>query len=149
MQISKYKKSFTFIYIVVLIVGYFVVKGTLNDTSIDVGQKQSEEQMDEIKPARVTLLVPSLSRQYKVEMKNTDSVLDLLENLRKDGSTGFFYEKTLYTYGIELCCINNSSSNWVLIHDGENITHDIDSKKLVNNGVYTLERATIRIGEPQ
>lgn len=138
----KNKKKLILGYIGLLILGAFMVHNSLNQKEIKVEDKKEEKSVEEVKPVKVTLQVETTGyvTEYKTAMKNTDSILELLEELRMH--KGFWYEKTAYIYGTEIDEINHMKapldSKWKVFLDEQDITFDIADMKLEDGKVYTI-----------
>lgn len=109
LTIAKLKKiSITFV-VLFFVLSYIFVINTLGKEEVKVEEKQSKsENIIEEKPVRVTLNIngsPYFGFQtINKRMQNTQTILDLLEILRDDGF--LTYERTFYTYGVEIDNIN-------------------------------------------
>ncbi|MFA6981795.1 MAG: hypothetical protein WC243_02110 [Patescibacteria group bacterium] len=149
MHLERYRNRFIIVYVVVVVVLYIFVRSALNDTSIQISDKEPIQKAEHIEEYNVKLSVPYLNKEYTIKLNSTDTVLDLLETLRRDDTSYFYYEKTLYTYGLELCCINDTNLSWKLKFNNEDITKNIDDIYLQNDGVYILEPDFTRTSELQ
>jgi len=137
--LEKHKSKLIVFYIALLVCVGVSITVVLNKDLIDVAEKE-ENNPTPSQLIQVTLSIPQQNLEYAYELKNTDSVGDLLERLRD--KENFWYEKINYTYGTELENINNITSQettkWVVLHKDEDITHQLDNTTLEDDSVYEL-----------
>lgn len=141
------KKVFIFLkilYLTLLILGVFYVRDTLRTEAFTVVQKDKERKPEvKIKDVKVNLIVDTgkEKKEYQTKLRNIDSVMDLLKDLRK--TQGFYFEYDIYSYGIELINVlgvnSTDSKRWVVFKDGQDITNFINNHKIGNNGVYEIK----------
>ena len=139
MKGNKLKNYFIIGYILFLILGALYVDSILKHTPIKEKGKQ-DQIVEEIKPVTVYLNVEN-DKTYKVDLKNQDSVSDLLDKLRDNGD--IFFEKTRYTYGIEIEELGHVKTpegyNWRIFLNDLDITPQLDKLKLVDQNTYILK----------
>jgi hypothetical protein len=129
-------------YTVFLIGSFFYVKQVLAGGSISVDTEEKEKG-EKTRFVDVTLSIESGKQptSVKTKLKNTNSVEDMLYELRKDKIV--FYEVTTYTYGTELDMINHVKApegyKWRLFQDNKDITHSYSQILLENDEKYVLK----------
>lgn len=133
-------------YIVFLAAAYLYINKTLKTSQIKIEPKEVKTGVD-IKPAKVTLNILDVpgGGTFTEDMRNTDTVLDLMRKLYERGL--LHYERTAYTYGIEITEVNSTipgqKEKWaVYIYDLLTKTKtgiDPGDTKLVDGGIYYLE----------
>lgn len=138
MTMQKIKKILIPLYILFLIGSFFYVRSVVKEKSVDVDQKE-EEKVVEVKPVTVFLKYDGITQ--KMKMKNVETVLDLLETLRDDGK--IIFEKTLYTYGIELDHFNRvvapEGYHWRVFYKDQDITDSMGNVNLEDNSTYEVK----------
>jgi len=140
---SKFKKISIVLYFVFVIFFYFFVKDALKDGNIDVSDVAVPEKVEEIKPAVVYLTVDDgMSRkEYRARMKNIDSYVDLLDEMRQNQD--FLFEIVDYSYGPKIELVYNIETpqgyEWHAYYEDENITTNIGTTNLTDEGNYSLK----------
>ena len=140
---SKFKKISIVLYFVFVIFFYFFVKDALKDGNIDVSDVAVPEKVEEIKPAVVYLTVDDgMSRkEYRARMKNIDSYVDLLDEMRQNQD--FLFEIVDYSYGPKIELVYNIETpqgyEWHAYYGDENITTNIGTTNLTDEGNYSLK----------
>lgn len=131
------------VYVILLGFTILYVNSVLSRDSLSVSQESKKKEVVEIKPVDVTLIVEttSSSQTYSMRKNNTDSVLDLLNSLRK--TTDFRYQKTGYLDRNEIDYVNDiyppESYKWKIFHKDKDITQIFQNTHLEDNGIYYLK----------
>ena len=129
-------------YLLFIFLAFFFVKGTLSEESIKTSPKKNDKKTSLVKPVKVTLLIDNnISKlTYYEDMKNTDTVLELIENLRLNEKITF--EVDQYTDRSEIVHINRKYADevnkWQVYYQDENITYDIGDIELRDKSLYKL-----------
>lgn len=127
LTVTKLKKFSIIITVFFFLAGYLFVTTTLNEDEVKVQEKQSKNKdVIEEKPVKVTLILngnPYFTTQtFRKKLKNTNTILDLLEDLRKDKM--LTYERTFYINSIKLDSINGftpkTNESWIMFMSVEN-----------------------------
>ena len=120
------------------------VHKVLKTGTVTVTQQSKKQEVPEVKPAKVTLSVeiPGISsKTYQLRKNTTDSVLDLLNSLRKE--TDFRYQKTAYIDHMEIDFVNGiypaSNQKWALFYNNEDITQSFQDVYLKDEAGYVLK----------
>ncbi len=141
-------KYFPIFYISLLFLGYFYVRDIIGREELKVGVIDDQKESIEIKPIDVTLMVKtrSSSVEYLANMKNINTLDDLLEDLRDE--VDFFFEKTEYTYGTEYDLVNHTKAQegyaWKVYEDDEDITQNTSGRVLKDKAVYILSLEKVK-----
>ena len=131
------------VYVILLGFTILYVNSVLSRDSLSVSQESKKKEVVEIKPVDVTLIVEptSSSQTYSMRKNNTDSVLDLLNSLRK--TTDFRYQKTGYLDRNEIDYVNDmyppESYKWKIFYKDKDITQIFQNTYLEDNGIYYLK----------
>ena len=132
------RKFLTPAYIILLLLGFFFIRSTLNETEIPISERDKKEKTSntfEVKPVKVYLM------GYSARMKNVDSVIDFLEHLRE--YEGFYFEKTEYTYGMEIDHVNGRPAppeyKWRIFDGKSDITHESGDIRLIDETTYEIK----------
>lgn len=137
------KKLFPFVYIIFLIAAFFYVRGVLSTEELEVDTKESQKEVEEVKPVDIRLLVVGSKDTivFSKRMKNTNTFDDLLESLVEE--RGLTYEKTEYVYGTEYGPVNGESAPqgflWRVFADDDEVTFKTKGLRLRDNVTYKLE----------
>ena len=142
------KKKLSITYAIILAALGLFIYFSLQKDYVEVKEKESDKQGREERIIDVALNVES-GDTYKLKMKNTDTVLDLLEEVRD--KTDFTFERTAYTYGNKVEQVNKKvpleGEEWAVFKNEEDITKEIGDIYLENDQVYEVK--TIRTEETQ
>ncbi len=142
------KKKLSITYAIILAALGLFIYFSLQKDYVEVKEKESDKQGREERTVDVALNVES-GDTYKLKMKNTDTVLDLLEEVRDKND--FTFERTAYTYGNEIEQVNKKvpleGEEWAVFKNEEDITKEIGDIYLENDQVYEVK--TIRTEETQ
>ena len=136
-------KILTIVYVFFLFFSFFYVKNALSEGSIDVEQAKEDEQVDEVKPVKVTLVVEDKNTQktYTKRLKNTDALLAFLETVREED--GLFYEINSYTNDTEIVDVDKTDVSeeyrWRIFMDGKDVTNEMQDINLEDDKVYYLK----------
>ena len=141
-EMTRTKKILIIGYVVFAVLASLYVKGVLKkeDLSLMEDEKTNVEKIFEV---TVTLKYfdGKKTTEYKKVMENIDCVDDLLKEIREDD--GLEFEKTLYTYGIEIESVNRmkppENFKWVILSEDEDITNKIEKVKLNKNDTFELK----------
>jgi hypothetical protein len=138
-QVFKY---WYYCYIGFLVISILYINTVLKDTSIKLSSSSQQKVIADIKPAKVTLVVKTLSynKIYKAKLDNTDTVNDLLDNLWKN--QGFYYQKNEYINKIEFENIDKTlipeGYSWHIFENDKDITNDIYYSMLKDKQEYII-----------
>lgn len=130
------------VYMILLATVVLYTKSVLNTDSFVATEKSTPRDVKEAHAVTVKLSfeLNMDQKSYQAELKNQDTVEDLLSYLRN--KQGLVYEKTLYTYGTGIDSVFDQlpplGSEWTVMFNGKNITKDISKTYLINGGTYTL-----------
>jgi hypothetical protein len=130
-------------YVLCLGLGFWYVNSVLKTGTLNVSEEQEKKKTIEIKPVKVSLIVemPQSTVSYEAKKTNTDSVLDLLNTLRK--TTVFRYQRTGYVDRAEIDFVNGiyppGGYKWKIFFKGEDITQNFQNTYLENNASYTIK----------
>ncbi len=139
---TKKKKILIILYLIFITFSFFYIKNVLKEESVGVYQKEIKNFEDEYEVS-VTFRYYDNSnvREFKETLKNTDTIEELLQLMRKRNI--LTYETNKYTYGMEIESINGikpaNSYKWVIFTDGNDVTLEIGSKRLEDNKTYELK----------
>jgi len=138
---KKSTKIFIPIYMAILVLSSLYIKSVLRESPLDKkSTKKIEEQAYSI---NVTLKVNNgiNANTYQVQKENTDSVRDLLEEVRNNNN--FSYEITEYLHKNEIDTVNKikSSEGYILIIEiyVQDITNSLGDEYLKKDGIYELK----------
>lgn len=138
-------------YLLFILISVMYVKNVLDEDSFKVTEKEPDKKMVKVKEAKVNLVVQTVDgqREYSAKLTDSDSVQDLLSDLRDN--TDFYYEADMYTYGTELVSVFGQSpsngSKWAVFLDDKDITKNISKNKLQNNAVYSIKQVPIQVSD--
>jgi len=119
----------------------FYVKSILERDDLEIYEEE-EDDTEETYLVDVTLKLTDgkITKEFTKTLKNTDSVEELMKEIR--GSGGFSYELIKYTYGVNIDSVNGikpeDGYEWAVIKNGENITLKIDKVFLEDDEIYEL-----------
>jgi hypothetical protein len=139
---TKKKKILIILYLVFITFSFFYVKNVLKEESVGVYQREIKK-VEEEYPVNVTFRYYDNNnvREFKETLKNTDTIDELLQLMRKKNI--LTYETNKYTYGTEIESINNIKPpinyKWVVFTDGNDVTIEIGSRRLEDNKIYELK----------
>lgn len=138
---SKTSKILAGLYILFCVFSFFYVRNVLK--SENVRQKREEDvDIEEVYKIDITLNYydGSSQKQLSEVMKNTDDIMNFLNELRQRKKIVF--EKIEYTYGTEIESVNGvlpkEGYKWAIIEDGKDITLDIENIKVPKDGNLDL-----------
>ena len=150
------KKILIPLYVLFLLISFFYVRSVLEEDTFEISEREeNSNNQKEIKPADVALEVTGIpaTRTYKVRMKNTDSVTDLLNKLRDE--QGFSYEIIAYTDHLEFEHVNGYLPSgcplWQLsvkssdTEDFVDITNEVESVELLDEAIYRFAPKCLEI----
>ncbi len=137
---KKSKKIFIPAYIAILLLSFLYIKSVLKETPIE--EKEDKKEVQQPYSVTVTLKVnngTSIST-YTAQLKNTNSVRSLLEEVRDHNN--FSFEITEYFHKIEIDTVNKIKTpeghKWIVFNNGVDITNEIGNTYLEKNGIYEL-----------
>lgn len=139
---TKKKKILIILYLAFTTFSFFYIKNVLKEESVGVYQKEIKK-VEEEYPVKVTFRYNDNNniRDFEETLKNTDTIEELLQLMRKKNI--LTYETNKYTYGTEIDSINSrkpaNNYKWVIFTDGNDVTLEIGSKRLENNKIYELK----------
>lgn len=139
---TKKKKILIILYLVFITLSFFYIRDVLKEERVSVYQKEIKK-FEEEYPVNVTFRYHDNNtvREFRETLKNTDTIEELLQLMRKKKI--LTYETNKYTYGTEIDSINDikpaSNYKWVVLSDGNDVTLEINSKRLENNKTYELK----------
>ncbi len=142
-KILKSKYVWMTVYVLSVGLTFWYVRSVLKTGTIDVSAQQEEKKVADVKSVKVSLAVemPKSTISYDAKLKNTDTVLDLLNTLRD--TTNFTYQKTAYIDRVELDFINGiypqGGYKWKIFFNGEDITQKFQDMYLQNKDLYTIK----------
>jgi hypothetical protein len=119
----------------------FYVKSILERDDLEIYEEE-EDDTEETYLVDVTLKLTDgkITKEFTKTLKNTDSVEELMKEIR--GSGGFSYELIKYTYGVNIDSVNGikpeDGYEWAVIKNGEIITLKIDKVFLEDDEIYEL-----------
>lgn len=92
---------------------FLYVRSVINENEVKIKKKDDslEKRVVDEKPVDVTLIIDNgiTKNKYDLELKNTDTILDVLSNLRQQDL--LIYEKTHYIYGTEIDHMNYANAD--------------------------------------
>ncbi|HQK41491.1 MAG TPA: hypothetical protein PKV39_00620 [bacterium] len=139
---KKTKKIMIVSYILILGILSLYINSVLKKEDMETYEKEKSNSEKEYQ-TKVTLRYFNGSdiSEFEIKLKNTDTVEDLLQELRS--SKKITYEITRYTYGIEISSVNGTPPTkgykWAILFNGNDITPNIGDINLVKNGIYELK----------
>ena len=139
---SKKAKILSLLYILFVFLSFFYIKSVLKTENVRT-KVPLDKKVEDVYKINVTLNFNDGTNTYTLreEMSNVDTIIKFLEQLRKHGK--LIYEKTDYTYGIEIDSVNSkildSRYKWAVIKDGKDITNDIANTKISKNSSLELK----------
>jgi len=131
------------IYALSVVTVFRYVNLVLKNDVLNVMEQQTTKKAVTIKPVKVTLNVelPQITLTYNLNMKNTDSVLDFLNELRR--TTNFRYQKTSYVDRNEIDYINGiypqDGFKWRIYSNEKDLTQTFEDTHLENNTTYVIK----------
>ncbi len=137
---SRTSKLLAILYIIFVIFSFIFVKSTLKEEEV-IERKEDKKQTEDVYDFNAVLIYDNGKeiKELKEKMRNTDTILEFLKELRDHGK--LIYEKTDYTYGIQIDSVNKiiPSDNyvWSIFLNGEDVTKDIGKIRVQKN--VTLE----------
>lgn len=146
------KKIWIVSYILLLIISFFYVHWAINQDRIHVLTKKNNDNEDIIEEHFVRALVklesPAGYREYSVtkkdELKNVDTVEDLLKKLWE--SQNFYFEKNSYVYGNGIDNVNYIAAplgyTWRIFLFDKDVTANFGHTNLMDDAVVTLKLVT-------
>jgi hypothetical protein len=138
---KKSAKIFIPVYIVILLLSFFYIKSVLKQSPLE--EKQDKKEIQQPYPVLVTLKVNNgiVTLTYTAQLKNTNSVRSLLEEIRDHNN--FSFEITEYFHKIEIDTVNKIKTpdgyRWIVLSDGIDITNEIGNTYLKMDGIYELK----------
>jgi len=135
---------FSIIYVIFVVWAFFYVKGILKTESLfpKDNTKPKIEKTWTVN-ATINVLTGFQALTYNADAKNTDTVLSFLEDLRN--KKGLIFEKIDYTHGVEIGTLFGATApagyKWAVFLNGNDITNDIASTRLVDGAAYELKLA--------
>lgn len=140
-NISKLTKLFIAFYILIFILGFFYVRSVLKEEAlIEKGTDKIVTENSYKVNVSLKFTLNSTIEIFSIQLNNTDTVSNLLEELR--GHQNLLFEKTEYAYGTEIDSVKNISApegyRWTIFYNNEDITNRIGSTHLTKNAVYEL-----------
>ena len=79
-------------------------------------------------------------KKFRKRLNNADSLIDFMNDLRQEGL--FMYERTAYTYGMELDQVSGISApegyKWKIYKGTEDITYEAEGILLEDETEYTI-----------
>jgi hypothetical protein len=141
--ILKSKYFWMAAYTVFLLSSVLYVNALLRTSTLDVIEEPAEKKVAEIKPVTVKLVVQynGSDKEYQLKMNSTDTVLDFLNDLRKDGS--FIYDKTAYLDRMEIDQVNGVTPlvgyKWKIFLSDKDVTQEFQDVFLTDGAVYYLK----------
>jgi hypothetical protein len=136
---------FSLLYVVFLVFAFFYVKSVLKTESLfpKDNTKPKVEKTWEVTPSLV-VYTSSEKLMLESQVKNTDSIMSFLEDLRNDGK--LIFEKIDYTHGAEIDSVFGSKApegyKWSIYLNSENLTNVMSSTRVLNGAVYELKIAS-------
>lgn len=134
-------------YAIALVFSFFYVNTLLKKGTLNVSGQKEEKKAMEVKPVKVKLIVQgvNLLKEYEIRKSNTDSVLDLLNSLRK--STDFDYGKTGYVDRNEIDHVYGIAPpegyKWRIFFDDKDITQEFQNVYLTDESIYYIKLVKI------
>jgi hypothetical protein len=126
-------------YIIFVAFSFIYIRSINKYTKIEQVSETKDMDSDTSREAKVTLTINN-TKSYTATLRTTDSVYELLEQLRNDGN--FSYEKINYTYGTEVDIVNGEKApegyKWNFFVNGKDITFNILNVDLVDQQNYEL-----------
>lgn len=141
---NRLKKQLAVVYTLFLIFGFFYVKKVLNQEQVAVIPRSNQKQTTKVRNIDVTFVFVEngVSTQYRYNsFVSADSVNDLLEQARSDGHV--YYEIITYTNGVAILVDDKPApmgNTWKVFYNKADITNQINSTKLIDNGTYILKQ---------
>lgn len=117
------------------------VRSVLKESELT--SKGEKEKVAPVFQVNVTLkaFVGQGTSTYTVQMKNTDTVVDLLQEVRD--LYGLVYEKIDYARGVEISEVKGvpaqQNYKWAVLSNNADITNEIGNTNLVEGAVYELK----------
>lgn len=131
-------------YLILLVTSFFYVRSVLDADSFKAVEKQSVKPAEKVVGIDVKLSVYENNKTavYESKMKSSDSVQDLLAELRK--SRGLLYEVDIYTYGSEIVSVfdkePDAGKKWAVLLGDNNLTSRMSDEYLVDDAEYILKQ---------
>lgn len=137
-------KIFIPIYIAILVLSSFYIKSVLRESPLD---KKSVKKIEE-QPYAINVILKVINETnintYNIQLKNNDTVKDLLEEVRDHNN--FSYEITEYLHKNEIDIVNKIQTpqgyKWIIEIDGQDITNNLGNEYLKTDGIYELKLVT-------
>jgi hypothetical protein len=133
------KKVIAGTYIIFCTAIFLFAKNSLKQDGVKIIEKPEKKKEVSVHPAKVWLNINN-QYTYTTRLQTSDSVEDLLENLRNKDN--FSYKVTAYNYGTEITEINGIKSTentkWKIYKEEEDITYKISKTPLTDETTYLL-----------
>ena len=130
------------IYVISLIFAFFYVRNALEEGNIEVKEAPDVEAVDEVKPAKVSLVVETAGsvQTYVKALKNKDTVQSLMELVREEDN--MFYEIVSYIDDAEVVDLYRTKApegySWRVFYKENDITNSLDEITLLDGETYYL-----------
>lgn len=141
---KDFKRILIPLYIFLLLFIFFSVKSVLRDGNIEIEEQPEQEEAIQQRIINVNLevITPVTRTLYTEELRNTDTVMSLLETAR-DSNPEFKFEKEAYSYGQRISQVNGISPSegeeWKVYTTTGDISALLNETYLVKHQTYTIK----------
>lgn len=133
------------IYVIFVVFTIFYVKSILKTESL-FPKDNTKPKVEKTWIVSATLIVNTGPKtlSYKTEVKNTDTIMSFMEDLRNNN--GLIFEKVDYAHGAEIDTVFNTKApngyRWSVFQNGTDVTNALSSTRLIDGAVYEIKLAT-------
>ncbi|MBU0534876.1 MAG: hypothetical protein ABIJ82_00135 [Patescibacteria group bacterium] len=128
-------------YLSFIVVSFFYVKSILKTENL-FPKDNVKPKIEKTWTISASLIVNTGSKtfNYKTDVKNTDSIMSFLEDLRNN--KGLVFEKVDYTHGVEIDSLFNTKASdgykWAVFQNGNDLTDALSSTRILDGAVYEI-----------
>lgn len=134
------------LYICFLILSFLYVKSVLKTQKL-YQKDNSKPKIEKTWNVSASLIVytESRTRNFKSEVKNTDSIMSFLEDIRNN--QGLVFEKLSFTHGVEIDTLFNEKApadyRWSVFMNGVDVTNYLTKDRVTDGAVYEIKLVKI------
>lgn len=132
------------IYTVLVICAFFYVKSILKTESL-FPKDNTKPKVEKTWIVSANLIVSTGSKtlSYKTEVKNTDTIMSFMEDLRNN--KGLIFEKIDYAHGTEIDTLFNIKApdgyKWSVFLNSADMTNNLSTTRILDGAVYEIKVA--------
>ncbi len=134
------KKTLSIAYVFLLVFIFIFSYRALNTEFVKVVEKEGSPKVEKEQEAKVTAYIEN-NKTYEVKLTESNTILDLLEELKKEED--LMFEKILYSYGIDIEHLNyvypEEDETWAVFANGEDVTYELRDTYLEDHATYEFK----------